>query len=284
MFVKETPGYIETYLEEDTGADIGGSGMDTGADVGESFDGTDSGDSQVANEGYYFDYDFGPDRDTGEERKGAYKTKEELLRDFQGHYMRRSDYTKKTQSLAEQRKAFEKEQERYKDEQAYFAKKMAEIQEMEAKIKKLPPQVYQQLVGQVQSEMSKDPVIRQLQERLEAEDKEKEERKKQEEAAQESVRFQKDVESASNYLKKVYPDFNQEDVIQLVMQMRQGPPEEQLVSLLEAVYHKHKSTSQPKPKAPSPYGGGGKPANPQKPVDGSWDDLAENYKKRLGVK
>jgi hypothetical protein len=186
--------------------------------------------------------------------------------------------------LSEQRKAFEKEQERYKDEQAYFAKKMAEIQDMEAKIKKLPANVYQQLVGQVQQEVSRDPVIRQLQERLEAEDKEKEERKKQEESAKEAEKFQQDIGSASSYLKKLYPDFNQDEIIQLVMQMRQGPPEEQLVSLLEAVYHKHRSTAQQKPKAPSPYGGGGKPANPKQQVDGSWDDIAENYKRRLGAK
>lgn len=74
----------------------------------------------------------------------SFATKDDLERAWKDSYLRHSDYTRKTQSLSEERKKFDKDFEDYKDEQRAFRKTKEQYDEWD-KLIKTRPDIYKQL-------------------------------------------------------------------------------------------------------------------------------------------
>lgn len=256
MLTLRTPEFIQFHLEGDMGADIGGQGAgdpegDFNLDVGD----TDLTESSEEETPVFYEYDFGPN-DYGEERKGSLKSKEELDEHFRERYMLHSGFTRKTQEAAETEKKRKAEYEKYESEQKSFFDAKNRWNEQDAKLKSLPAEQFNEFFNLVKGHLSVDPALKEIQDRLAADDKEKETRaqaEEQEKAQQQTARM---IESTTTQLQKIHPNFDSKAVMAQIAKIRSGTPEMQMYSLMEAI-HKG-STAAPNPPTPrkNPLGGG----------------------------
>ena len=275
MKMLSTPGYIETHLAEDMGADIGGSGTDdVGAAVAELESSTaDSpiGSSEEPQSENYYDFDYG-EKD-GQARKGSFKTEQEMKDYYRDNYFMHSDYTNKTTELANQRKEFEGKQNKFEQEQTAYLAMSNQYRDWDEKFNKLPQASRNEIEKIINGFTAVSPEMRAMQEKLEAIEKDKEtatEGKKREEAqrSQEALLGQ-----THKYLSQKYPNYNSESVSKMVKDMRAGTQEQQITRLLELVH----LSNQDKPAAPasrSPLSGGARPIGSVKPIKHLSDDEA----------
>jgi len=192
----------------------------------------------------------------GDEPK-EFRTKEELEDYVHNGTLRFSDYTKKTQSLAEQRKEYEANKARYDAEYTEFLQKKQHHDKIDKWLKSLPPNVAKKLEGELESNRAlNDPAYRKMQEELEEIKKAEEERKTEMEKSEKARKERERIERANGHLSKRYPDYNPKTVEEAIRRMQETPPEEQLTALYEMMYHAQKGRGS---KAPIPHQGGSPP-------------------------
>lgn len=165
----------------------------------------------------------------------SFKDAKELSDYIRSGTLRHADYTQKTQSLAEQRKAYEAEKARYDAEYTTFLQRRQEYDKIEKYLKSLPPEVYNKLKqginSQPQQREFKDPRIDQL-------IKEREEEKQRQE--NEAMR-----EKAFASLTSTYSDFNKESVMEAVNKFQELAPGDSMRKFLELVYLAEKGKTSP---------------------------------------
>lgn len=251
MLFGRTPTEIGPDLCYD--ADPGSSGLGQGP---ESIPASEPVSEPTQSAEVFFDYDYGVDKDDGSPLKGSFKTKEELANAFRENFFRRSDYTKKTTALAEERKLIDKQKEEYAAKETALLRMQEQQKELDAMVKRLSQPQYQRLLRELQQDRNTDPRMAELLEWRQKEEarvkQEAEERKK----AEEQDKFLKSLESGSAYLKGLYPDFDQEKVIAEIKAMQEEPESEQLLRLMRYAHYGLAHNAAPaKPAKPSPLGG-----------------------------
>jgi hypothetical protein len=77
-------------------------------------------------------------------KEEVYKTKDELAKAYRDSYLRQSDYTRKTQEVAQTKKQIEDERKKFQEEQAQFTKVKTQYDEWD-RLLKTRPDLYSQL-------------------------------------------------------------------------------------------------------------------------------------------
>jgi uncharacterized protein YeeX (DUF496 family) len=144
--------------------------------------------------------------------KRTFASKEELAKEWKNSYLRQSDYTKKTQEIAQNRKQIEDERKKFADEQKAFLGSRKQYDEWD-RLLKTRPDIYQQLeraasspadpsVAYDRAKEYADGTTQKLQERLETLEKRLEE-----------DNTKKEIESTIGSLKEKYEDFDEPEVM-----------------------------------------------------------------------
>lgn len=225
----------------------------------------------------FFSYAF----EDGEERK--FTSPDELKGFIRDGVLRHSDYTKKTQSVAEERKKLEADRQRYDAEYSQMLQMKQEHDKIQQYLSKLPPQAYQALKQQIaqaqQGNQKGDPRVDKLMEEFEADKKARQEREQAETERQQR-------EAAFSELEKQYQDFNRDEVLQLAKALEEAPPGGQMRALMELLYHANRGKKTPaqierdmaqnfarKKNLKTPISGGGKP--PSNPGSAQYNNTDE---------
>lgn len=144
--------------------------------------------------------------------KKVFKSKDELAKEWKNSYLRQSDYTKKTQEIAQTRKQIEEERKKFSDEQKAFLESKKRYDDWD-KLLKSRPDIYSQLeraatsapdptVAYERAKEYADGTTKELAQRLEALEKQLEEE-----------RTKKEMDSEIASLKEKYPDFDESEVM-----------------------------------------------------------------------
>ena len=167
------------------------------------------------NSGAYFE-DVLPDGS-----KKVFKTRDELAKEWKNSYLRQSDYTKKTQEIAQTRKQIEEERKKFSDEQKAFLEGKKRYDDWD-KLLKTRPDIYQQLERAATS--PPDPSVAYERAREYA-DGSVGELKKELEAIKSQLdaeRTKKEMDSEIASLKEKYPDFDETEVMSRLEYLSDG--------------------------------------------------------------
>lgn len=173
----------------------------------------------------------------GEEK---YSSKDELDKFMREHALRQSDYTRKTQELANYRKQFDGERQKFSEEQKAFLEAKKRYDQWDQTLR-TRPDIYQQLERMAQApadpatvfDRSKeyaDSKTQELAARLEAIEKEREEE-----------RTNREMEEVFSRMGEKYPDFNKDSILEWLDTLKDGKTE----PLVEALYHAAKGKMSP---------------------------------------
>jgi hypothetical protein len=176
----------------------------------------------------------------GPKGEEAYKSREELDKFMREHALRQSDYTRKTQEVANYRKQFDQERSKFSEEQKAFMEAKKRYDQWDQTLK-TRPDIYQQLERLAQSpadpatvfDRSKeyaDSKTQELAARLEAMEKEREEE-----------RTNREMEDVFGKMKTKYQDFDQDQILEWLDTLKDGKTE----NLIEALYHANKGRMSP---------------------------------------
>jgi len=209
---------LERNLYLDIDSDSAG-GVAEGQDLGqeEAIEPVEAGESVEPESFYSYEFEDGD--------KKAFKDTGELNEYMRSGTLRHSDYTRKTQEVAEQRKSYEAKQAKYDAEYTSFLTQRQEHDALEKQLKSLPPEVYSRLKQGIQNQ----PKQPQTDPRLDKFLKEQEGVKKEQ---QESAMRNKAFESLSH----TYKDFDKESVMAMSDQLRELAPGDEMRAFMELLH------------------------------------------------
>lgn len=153
--------------------------------------------------------------------KKVFKTRDELAKEWKNSYLRQSDYTKKTQEIAQTRKQIEEERKRFSEEQKVFLDGKKRYDEWD-RLLKTRPDIYQQLeraassppnpsVAYDRAKEYADGTVGELKKELEAIKSQLEEE-----------RTKKEIDSEISHLKEKYSDFDEAEVMSRLEYLSDG--------------------------------------------------------------
>lgn len=190
--------------------------------------GLDVGTEQPQQESF-FELDF----EDGE--KVAFKSKDELAKWAKESALRQKDYTKKTQSVAEQRRQFEAQQSEHKTRVEKELEAVKQLKEKydryEAAFKKRP-QILQQLDRMVSQPASPDEIFQRSQGYADEKYKTLESELESLKAERQREQLERQRDDVYSRLGQRYPDFDKEQVNEVLSQLE----ENNLEPLLELAY------------------------------------------------
>jgi hypothetical protein len=197
-----------------------------------------------------------------------FKTREELDKAWKDSVMLRSDYTKKTQLVAQQRAEFEKRMKDFDEQQKMFSKSKAQYDEWD-RLLKSRPEIQRELMNRAKAPASPNEVFERAQGLVDETKKQMEERIEKLEKALEQKAFQDELQSHHQTLAKEFEDYDPEAVTQLLQEVSGGdtatllrnlyyarkgqtPPEEAQKRVLEKIEQKRKAGVVPSSKGTPP--------------------------------
>jgi hypothetical protein len=155
--------------------------------------------------------------------------------------MMRADYSRKTQTLAGERRTYEADKARTDAEYTTFLTSKQENDKIEKLLQSLPPEVFERLKLGIKGQPKKqarDPEVDQMLKDYANDKKERETEKQQ--SADNTAR-----EKAFESLGKSYDDFDKESVMEMVKGLEEVPPEDQMRTFMEMLYHSQKGKMTP---------------------------------------
>lgn len=166
-----------------------------------------------------------------------FKDPKELSDSYMRNRFRRSDYTKKTQALADQRKDFEKQQAALLEKETMLARTSNQFNEYDSLLKTLTPQQFNEFVNQVKGvTKEKNPEVEALKERLDAmTEKEKAAERKQALSKKKEAQLGR-FESSGKYLKSQYGNYDHDSVMESWNKLNDVQPEMAEQAVLEMLY------------------------------------------------
>ena len=177
----------------------------------------------------------------GEGNKTDFKDANELNDYIRQGNMRHADYTRKTQGVAKDRESLQAERARYDAEYTTFLESKQENDKIEKYLKSLPPEVFERLKQGIQGQPKKqarDPEVDKMLQEY-GEDKKAREADKQRQQDNESR------EKAFTRLTKDLPDFNREEVMNMVKTLEEVPQEDQMRTFMEMLHYSQKGKLTP---------------------------------------
>lgn len=174
----------------------------------------------------------------GDDEPTRFQSADELKSFIRDGTLRHSDYTKKTQSVADERKKLESERDRFNNEYNEFLQSRGQIQKYNEFLNK-NPQLKQQLSRMVaQPQGGQDPRVDELKEQFESLQKERDSEKKRQESDQAR-------EKAFEALGKRFPDFNRKEVEALLGEFQQMPPGGEAEKMAELLHYANRGKKTP---------------------------------------
>lgn len=171
--------------------------------------------------------------DDGEEM--IFNNQDELSKTFREGLLRHRDYTKKTQELAEQRKAFESEQQQKQAEWAQFLEMKQKYDKYDQFLRQ-NPQIAQELQRRMSGAQGQGRVPPELQQQIEELKQWKEEREKRDQEMQNREQRRAAQEKAHELLSGRYPDYDRKAVEEMIAQLEQTPPGDEELAYLELLH------------------------------------------------
>jgi hypothetical protein len=163
-------------------------------------------------------------------KEEVYKSKDELAKAYQSSYLRQSDYTKKTQEVANIRKQIEEERKKFQDEQKQFLDTRKKYDSWD-QLLKTRPDVYSQLERVAGSPPDPASVFDRSKGYVDEKYSALEEQLKQIQADREKERTQKELDATFAKFKTKYPDFDEGAVMERLEYLSSGETEP-LIDLL----------------------------------------------------
>jgi hypothetical protein len=167
-------------------------------------------------------------------KKYTWKTRDEFAEAWKQSGMLRSDYSRKTMSLAEERKKWEQEREQQMSE---LMKNRERYDKFNSFLKQ-NPHIFQKLEAEMKKGNTPDAVEARVQQILEEKTKDLSERLSKYEEAEKQRERERLENAAYERITKKYPDFDREKVKQL-----QEGYDGQYETLLDLLYHANRSMS-----------------------------------------
>ena len=236
---------------------------------------------------HFFEHQF-----DGDKEPTRWKSKEELAKYLREGTLRHRDYTKKTQSHSEERKAFEKQRMSYDEQMKDFMGLRTRYDGIDQFLRQRPD-VYQRIVQEMrgtrppqQTNESESKVMKEL-EALKQQIEQKER-----ERTNEQYRNQVFEKMGSKY-----QDFNKDEIMELMSEVegfQSLPPENAMESFAELLYHARKGRQNPaqiedrivnnlqrKAQSTTPMPGGLNGKGQKGDYEGSIDQVAAKLKRSL---
>lgn len=165
----------------------------------------------------------------GEEK---YSSRDELDKFMREHALRQSDYTRKTQEVANYRKQFDQERQKFSEEQKAFldAKKRYDQWDQTLRTR---PDIYKQLEQMTQAPPDAASVFDRSREYADGKTKELAERLEALEQEREKERTNREMEEVMGKMEKEFPDFSRDSVLEWLDTMKDGNTE----SLVKALHY-----------------------------------------------
>lgn len=173
----------------------------------------------------------------------SFSTKDELSKAWKDSFMMRSDYTRKTQSLSEEKKKWEEERSRFENDRTSFLMQQKQAQEILEKAKKYNeflkknPGIYKDLENRV-NQNNHDDISSLVEQMFEEKYGEDMKRWKAEQAQREAEKQREAIEAQ---LKQQYPDYDSQAVAESFKHLSEG----NLQHLLEILYFANKGRISP---------------------------------------
>lgn len=227
----ESPLERNLYLDEQSD-NAGGSSegqvsetvTDVAPDVGETTEST-----------YFHSYE------DGDGNKTDFKDANEVNDFIRRSGMMRADYSRKTQTLAADRKTYESDKARTDAEYTSFLQSKQENDKVNDMLKSLPPEVFERLKQGIKGQprpQARDPEVDQMLKDFKNSQKERETERQQ--TSDNEAR-----ERAFESLSKSYDDFDKESVLGLVQRLEEVPQEDQMRTFMEILYQANKGKTTP---------------------------------------
>lgn len=176
----------------------------------------------------------------GPKGEEAYKSKDELDKFMREHALRQSDYTRKTQEVANYRKQFDSERQKFSEEQKAFLEAKKRYDQWDQTLK-TRPDIYQQLERLAQSPADPATVFDRSREYADSKTQELAARLEAIEKEREEERTNREMEEVFGKMKEKYEDFDQDTILEWLDTLKDGKTE----PLIEALYHANKGRTSP---------------------------------------
>lgn len=232
----ESPYGIYLNLEEPS--DNAG-GLSDGQDSKLDADPIDIGDNidtgEPAEPSYFHSYE------DDEGNKTDFKDANELNTYMRQSGLRHADYTRKTQTLAEDRKAYEAEKARQDTDYTSVMEIKKRNDQIEKDLQSLPPEVFARLKEGIKNQprkQARDPEMDKFMKDY-ADDKKGRETDKQRQLDNEAR------ERAFTALGKTHEDFNKDEILNMVKSLEEVPQEDQMRTFMEMLYYSQKGKINP---------------------------------------
>jgi hypothetical protein len=172
--------------------------------------------------------------------KKVYATRDDLAREWKSSYLRQSDYTRKTQEIAQARKQHEEEIRKFQEDQKAFLDNRKRYDEWD-KLLKQRPDIYQQLEKAASSPPDAYTAFERSREYADGAKQELAGRIEALEKRLEEENTKKELDSEIQALKGKYPDFNEPEIMSRLEYISDGST----AKLLELLYHAYKGQTSP---------------------------------------
>lgn len=189
-------------------------------------------DGQGVEDSPFFEYEH----DDGEVMK--FGSPDELKSHFRDGLLRHSDYTKKTQELAEQRKKFDSERQRWEAERTANLQAYSKWSKIDDRFRKDPKfrQALTNAMRQDQQQGGNSNVDALLQQRLGPIQQKIQQWERQQQEEQRKRQDQEETEKAFSLLEKNYEDFDRQAVQNEIQRLQQLPPGDSTRALYELLH------------------------------------------------
>jgi hypothetical protein len=177
-----------------------------------------------------------------------FKTRDEAQKHYVDGTLRHSDYTKKTQALAEERKAFQQREKDLESQMSTFMQTKAEYDKY-SQFLQSRPDVLARIKSEMQSpRLNMDNVDARVSEQTKAIQEEMKALKEKMEAEEQARASEANRQSAYKNLGGKYEDFDQEAINQMIAEIEgfsSLPPEQAMQNFAEILYYAQKGRSTP---------------------------------------
>jgi len=206
--------------------------------------------------------------ESGDDEVLNFKDSKELDDKFLENYLRQSDYTKKTQSLARQREQFEAKEASFSERETAMTRLQNQLAERQELIEALPEDQFQKLLQEVTGKAAAQapelpPEVKALIEKGKEDDRIKASADRKSKQAE---RFN----ATGRYLKTQFDDYDHDPLMADYDKLMNTSPETVEQSVLELLYYARKgkgaSPAPADPQGPARTRSGGGGVKPQKPV------------------
>ena len=188
----------------------------------------------------------------GEEEVLNFKDPKELTDRFLENRLRRNDYTKKTQELAQQRKEWEKKISDYDEREQMLTRTSNKYTKFNELLGNLTPREMQQLIEQLPNRgKPEDPRYKELKTEIDSFKQEREAAARAERLKQKEAQDNEKYESAHKYLKGFYSDYDSEAVMKYRDELMNADPAMAHQKLLETFYYANRGKAGLKPADPA---------------------------------